>query len=427
MNSDEQGRMQKGREALARAVASTLGPAAREVVIEKGGRTLIATDGATVARELVLADEMEMAGARLLGQAAIRTYDAVGDGTATAVVLAQAMLAAARAQRAEGADLDRLKRGLDQAIRCVVGELDQAARLIKSKEELQTFASNLAGIPLVGEILADAMDKVGKDGLVTVGETDSVETTLDVIEGMHFGGGYLTPSFVTDAGEEECVLENACILVYEKPISTAQEMVPFLERVAAARRPLLVIAGDVTGEALATMVANNNRKSVRCCAVKVPHFGDSDRAALEDIAVLTGGVCFGAEPGAELSGVAVEHLGRATRVVVTREDTTIVEGGGKPRRIQERIEDLRDRAARVNSDPERGKLLERLCRLAGGHAVIRMGASGRGPRGRAGGAGISSRAGDRQAPRSRSRGARIPVRPDQRDQAPRPDLGPRAP
>jgi chaperonin GroEL len=367
-------RMQDGMDALALAVASTLGPRTREFPIQKeSGETVMAGDGVTVAREFTCSDQDEMAGARLLGGAALRTFDAVGDGTATAVTLAQAMLLAGRNQRAWDVDQNLLGRGMEQAIFSVSEALREMARPLHNTSELAAVAGSMAGIPLIGEVVADAMDKVGKDGTVTVEESDTGETTLDVTEGMQFDSGYLAPTFITDPEKQECVLENPYILIREQKISTADEIVPLLEKVAATGRPLLVVAETVEEQALATLVVNKMRGILLCCAVKSPSFGNNQRAALEDLAILTGGKCLGAEFALPLSAIAIEDLGSAGRVVVGEKSVVFGDGGGRSDHIRARCAQIRKQIETSASDYDREKLQERLCRLAGGVALIRMG------------------------------------------------------
>src|SRR3954463_6789575 len=367
----------RGVNQLADAVKVTLGPKGRNVVLEKkfGGPT-ITKDGVTVAKEIELRDPYENMGAQMVREVASKTSDNAGDGTTTATVLAEAIFREGLKYVTSGANPIGIQRGISKAIEAAVAQLDKIAKKVKDKEEIKQVATVSANWDTtIGEIIADAMDKVGKDGTITVEEAKSIETTLEVVEGMQFDKGYLSPYFVTNAEEMEAILENPYILIYEKKISSLKDMLPLLEKVAKAGRPLLIIAEDVEGEALATLVVNKLRGTLQVAAVKAPGFGDRRKAMLEDLAVLTGGQCITEDLGIKLENVKLEDLGRAKRVTIDKENTTVVEGEGKQADIQGRVNQIRRQIEETTSDYDREKLQERLAKLAGGVAVINVGAA----------------------------------------------------
>src|ERR671931_2481306 len=375
---DEEARasLLKGINVMAAAVAATLGPKGRNVVIDKKfGSPTITKDGVTVAKEIELKDPYEDMGAQMLKEVASKTSDIAGDGTTTATVLAQAIYREGLKNVTAGANPMGLKRGIDAAVDAVVEELKKLSKSTKDKKEIAqvaTIASN--NDKTIGNLLAEAMEKVGKDGVITVEESKSAETKLDVVEGMQFDRGYLSPYFVTDAERMECVLEDACILIHEKKISVMKDMLPLLEQVARSGKPFLIIAEDVEGEALATLVVNKLRGTLSGCAVKAPGFGDRRKAMLEDIAVLTGGNVISEDLGIKLENVTLNMLGRPKRVTVDKENTTIIEGAGKAKDIEGRVKQIRTQIDETTSDYDREKLQERLAKLVGGVAVIKVGA-----------------------------------------------------
>src|SRR6187549_1576431 len=333
----------RGVNKLAKAVKATLGPRGRNVVLDKKfGSPTVTKDGVTVAKEIELEDPYENMGAQMVREVASKTSDAAGDGTTTATVLAEAIYREGLKYVTSGANPIGIQRGISKAIESAVGHLDKIAKKVKDKEEIKQVATVSANWDTtIGEIIADAMDKVGKDGTITVEEAKSIETTLDVVEGMQFDKGYLSPYFVTNAEAMECKLEDAYILNYEKKISSLKDLLPILEKVAKLGKPLLIIAEEVEGEALATLVVNKLRGTINVCAVKAPGFGDRRKAMLEDIAILTGGKFISEDLGLKLENVQVNDLGRAKRVTIEKENTTIVEGGGKKEGIQSRIGQIR--------------------------------------------------------------------------------------
>ncbi|MFQ3669872.1 MAG: chaperonin GroEL [Verrucomicrobiia bacterium] len=367
----------RGVEKLAKAVKATLGPAGRNVVLDKKfGSPTITKDGVTVAKEIELENPYENIGAQLVREVASKTSDIAGDGTTTATVLAESIYREGLKNVTAGSNPTSLKRGIDKAVAAIVEELNKISKKVKDKEEIKQVATVSANWDTtIGEIIADALDKVGKDGTVTVEEAKTIETTLEVVEGMQFDKGYLSPYFVTNAEDLEAVLENAYLLIHEKKISNLKDMLPLLEKVAKSGKPLLVIAEDVEGEALATLVVNKLRGTLQVCAVKAPGFGDRRKAMLEDIAILTGGRLLSEDLGIKLENVQLEDLGRAKRVVVDKENTTIIEGAGKPADIQGRVGQIRRQIEETTSDYDREKLQERLAKLAGGVAVINVGAA----------------------------------------------------
>jgi chaperonin GroEL len=367
----------RGVEKLARAVKATMGPAGRNVVLDKKfGSPVITKDGVTVAKEIELEERYENIGAQLVREVASKTSDIAGDGTTTATVLAEAIYKAGLKNVTAGANPTELKRGIDKAVEAIVAELQKISKKVKDKEEIRQVATVSANWDtMVGEIIADALDKVGKDGTVTVEEAKTIETTLEVVEGMQFDKGYLSPYFVTNAEDQEAVLENAYLLIHEKKISSMKDLLPLLEKVAKSGKPLLIIAEEVEGEALATLVVNKLRGTLQVCAVKAPGFGDRRKAMLEDIAILTGGKCLTEDLGIKLENVGLEDLGKAKRLVVDKENTTIIEGSGKNADIQGRVSQIRRQIEETTSDYDREKLQERLAKLAGGVAVINVGAA----------------------------------------------------
>jgi chaperonin GroEL len=367
----------RGVEKLAKAVKATLGPSGRNVILDKKfGSPTITKDGVTVAKEIELEDPYENMGAQLVREVASKTSDIAGDGTTTATVLAESIYKEGLRNVTAGANPTSLQRGIMKAVEAIVEELKKISKKVSDRTEIAQVATVSANWDkTIGEIIADAMDKVGKDGTITVEEAKSIETTLEVVEGMQFDKGYLSPYFVTNAEAMEAVLENPYILIHEKKISSLKDMLPLLEKVAKAGRPLLIIAEDVEGEALATLVVNKLRGTLQVCAVKAPGFGDRRKAMLEDIAVLTGGRCITEDLGIKLENVKLEDLGRTKRATIDKENTTIVEGEGKQVDIKGRIAQIRRQIEETTSDYDREKLQERLAKLAGGVAVINVGAA----------------------------------------------------
>ncbi|MBK9989233.1 MAG: chaperonin GroEL [Verrucomicrobia bacterium] len=367
----------RGVELLSRAVKVTLGPKGRNVVIDKKfGSPTVTKDGVTVAKEVELPDPYENIGAQMVKEVASKTSDTAGDGTTTATVLAEGIYREGLKNVTAGANPVYLKRGIDKAVEAAVAELARVSKKVNDREEIRQVATVSANWDTtIGEIIADAMDKVGKDGTITVEEAKSIETTLEVVEGMQFDKGYLSPYFVTNAESQEVVLEDAHVLIHEKKIGNLQEMLPLLQTVAKSGKPLLIIAEEVEGEALAALVVNKIRGTLNVCAVKAPGFGDRRKAMLEDIAVLTGGKCITEDLGLKLENITLADLGKAKRIVVDKENTTIVEGSGKSSDIQGRVKQLRRQIEETTSDYDKEKLQERLAKLAGGIAVINVGAS----------------------------------------------------
>jgi chaperonin GroEL len=367
----------KGVNKLARAVIATLGPKGRNVVLDKKfGSPTVTKDGVTVAKEIELEDPYENMGAQMVREVASKTSDAAGDGTTTATVLAEAIYSQGLKFVTSGANPIGIQRGINKAVEAAVEHLNKIKKNVKDKEEIKQVATVSANWDnTIGEIIADAMDKVGKDGTITVEEAKSIETTLDVVEGMQFDKGYLSPYFVTNAETMEVKMEDAYILIYEKKISSLKDLLPLLEKIAKIGKPLLVISEEVEGEALATLVVNKLRGTINVCAVKAPGFGDRRKALCEDIAILTGGKFISEDLGVKLEGVTLEDLGRAKSIVVDKENTTIVEGSGKSSDIQGRVNQIRRQIEETTSDYDREKLQERLAKLAGGVAVINVGAA----------------------------------------------------
>jgi chaperonin GroEL len=367
----------RGVEILTRAVKVTLGPKGRNVVLDKKfGSPAITKDGVTVAKEVELPDPYENIGAQLVKEVASKTNDSAGDGTTTATVLAEAVYKEGLKHVTAGANPIYLKRGIDKAVDAAVADLAKASKKVNAREEIRQVATVSANWDTtIGEIIADAMDKVGKDGTITVEEAKSIETTLDVVEGMQFDKGYLSPYFATNQESLEAVLEDAYVLIHEKKISSLNELLPLLQAVSKTGKPLLIIAEDVEGEALAALVVNKIRGVLNVAAVKAPGFGDRRKAILEDIAVLTGGRLLSEDLGIKLENVTLADLGKVKRVVIDKENTTIVEGAGKSSDIQGRVKQLRRQIDETTSDYDREKLQERLAKLAGGVAVINVGAT----------------------------------------------------
>lgn len=366
-----------GLQKLSDAVKVTLGPAGRNVVLDKKfGSPTITKDGVTVAKEIELPDPFENMGAQMVREVASKTSDVAGDGTTTATILAEAIFREGLKVVTAGANPTEVKRGIDKAVDAVVDAIEKMSKKVKDHQEIAQVASISAnGDTKIGEIIADAMDKVGKDGTITVEESKTIETILDVVEGMQFDKGYLSPYFITNAETMECVLDDPYILIHEKKISNLQDMLPLLQNVAKTGKPILIIAEEVEGEALATLVVNKLRGTLQACAVKAPGFGDRRKAMLEDIAILTGGKCLTEDLGIKLENVKLEDLGRAKRVTIDKENTTIVEGAGKTSDIQGRVAQIKRQIEETTSDYDREKLQERLAKLAGGVAVINVGAA----------------------------------------------------
>lgn len=367
----------KGVNLLADTVTVTLGPKGRNVVLDKSfGAPTVTKDGVTVAKEIELEDKFENMGAQMVKEVASKTSDVAGDGTTSATVLARAIFAEGAKMVAAGHDPMSLKRGIDRAVTAITAELKSLSKPTKDQREIAQVgtisANNDAGI---GEIIAEAMNKVGKEGVITVEEAKSLDTTLEVVEGMQFDRGYLSPYFVTDPDKMECVIEDAYLLIHEKKISAMKDLLPVLESIARTGKPFLIIAEDLEGEALATLVVNKIRGTLHCAAVKAPGFGDRRKAMLEDIAILTGGKVIAEELGIKLENVTLNDLGRAKRIVIDKDNTTIVDGAGKKGDIEGRIKQIRAQVEETTSDYDREKLQERLAKLVGGVAVIRVGAA----------------------------------------------------
>jgi len=370
-------KMVEGVNILANAVKVTLGPKGRNVVIERsfGGPT-ITKDGVSVAKEIELKDKLQNMGAQMVKEVASKTSDVAGDGTTTATVLARAIYREAVTLVAAGHDPMNIKRGIDKAVETVIEAIKNLSQPTKGKNEIAQVGTISANSDkAIGDIIAEAMDKVGKEGVITVEEAKGLETTLEVVEGMQFDRGYLSPYFVTDADRMECVLENALVLIHEKKISNMKDLLPVLEQVAKSGQPLLIIAEEVEGEALATLVVNKIRGTLHVCAVKAPGFGDRRKAMLEDIAILTGGQCVAEELGLKLETTTSAELGRAKRIVINKDNTTIIDGAGKKANIQARVQQIRAQIEETSSDYDREKLQERLAKLVGGVAVINVGAA----------------------------------------------------
>jgi chaperonin GroEL len=376
-NEEARGALLRGVNITAAAVKATLGPKGRNVVLaKKYGSPTITKDGVAVAKEIELKDAFEDMGAQMLKEVAAKTSDVAGDGTTTATVLAQAIFREGLKNVTAGANPMALQRGIEKAVAGVVVELKKLSKSTKDKHEIAQVATIAANNDkTIGNLISEAMEKVGKDGVITVEESKSAETVLDLVEGMQFDRGYLSPYFVTDAERMEVVLEDAIVLIYEKKLSVMKDMLPLLEQVAKAGKPLLIIAEDVEGEALATLVVNKLRGTLHCCAVKAPGFGDRRKAMLEDVATLTGGKAITEDLGIKLENIKLDDLGRIKKVVVDKDNTTIVEGAGKSSAIEGRIKQIRAQIEETSSDYDKEKLQERLAKLAGGVAVIKVGAA----------------------------------------------------
>ena len=369
--------LKKGVDKLAEAVRVTLGPKGRNVVLDrKFGSPTVTKDGVTVAKEIELEDPYENMGAQMVKEVASKTSDVAGDGTTTATILAQAIFREGLRNVTAGANPMAIKRGVEKAIQVVFDEISKMSKAVPGRKEIAQIGTISANNdPAIGDLIAEAMEKVGKDGVITVEEAKSTETTLDLVEGMQFDRGYLSPYFVTDAEKMEAVLEDPMILIHDKKISTMKDLLPILEKVAQMGKPLMVVAEDVEGEALATMVVNKLRGTIKVCAVKAPGFGDRRKAMLEDIAVLTGGRVISEEVGFKLENATTADLGKAKKVTVDKENTTIVEGGGSTKDIKDRVGQIRKQIDDSTSDYDKEKLQERLAKLAGGVAVISVGAA----------------------------------------------------
>ncbi|MFQ5570828.1 MAG: chaperonin GroEL [Rhodothermales bacterium] len=376
-DADARGALKRGVDKLADAVKVTLGPKGRNVIIEKKfGAPTITKDGVTVAKEVELEDKVENVGAQMVKEVASKTSDVAGDGTTTATVLAQAIMTAGLKNVTAGANPMDLKRGVDKAVKAVVVNLQEQSREIEGKNEISQVATVSANNDsAIGVLIADAFEKVGKDGVITVEEARGTETNLDVVEGMQFDRGYLSPYFVTNADNMETVLEDTFILIHDKKISAMKDLLPVLEKVAQMGHQLLVIAEDVEGEALATLVVNKLRGTLKVAAVKAPGFGDRRKAMLEDIAILTGGTVISEEKGYRLENATLDYLGRAKRIVLNKDSTTVVDGAGSTDQIKARSNQIKQQIETTTSDYDREKLQERLAKLSGGVAVLKIGAA----------------------------------------------------
>jgi len=376
-DSDARAKLKKGIDQLAKAVKVTLGPKGRNVVIEKKfGAPTITKDGVTVAKEIEVEDALENMGVQMVKEVASKTSDIAGDGTTTATILAQSIYTEGLKNVTAGSNPTELKRGIELAVNSVVAELKKMSREVAGKKEIaQVGAISANNDETIGNLISDAMEKVGKDGVITVEEAKSIETSLDVVEGMQFDRGYVSPYFVTDAENMEAVLEDPAILIHDKKISNMKDLLPILEKTAQMGKGLLIIAEDIEGEALATLVVNKLRGTLKVAAVKAPGFGDRRKAMLEDIAILTGGRVISEEAGFKLENTTTEDLGTAKRVTMDKDNTTIVEGGGKSADIKGRVGQIRTQIENTTSDYDREKLQERLAKLAGGVAVIKIGAA----------------------------------------------------
>ena len=367
----------RGVNVLADAVTVTLGPKGRNVVLEKSyGAPTVTKDGVTVAKEIELEDKFENMGAQMVKEVASKTSDVAGDGTTTATVLARSIFTEGTKMVAAGHDPMSLKRGIDRAVAAVVGELKNLSKPTKDRREIaQVGTISANNDSTIGDIIAEAMEKVGKEGVITVEEAKGLETTLEVVEGMQFDRGYLSPYFVTDPERMDAKLEDAYVLIHEKKISSMKDLLPILESIAKTGKPFLLVSEDIEGEALATLVVNKLRGTLACTAVKAPGFGDRRKAMLEDIAILTGGKVIAEELGIKLESVTLQDLGRAKRIVVDKDNTTIIDGAGKKADIEGRIKQIRTQIEETTSDYDREKLQERLAKLVGGVAVVRVGAA----------------------------------------------------
>jgi chaperonin GroEL len=376
-STEARARLKRGVDQLADAVKVTLGPKGRNVVIDKKfGSPTVTKDGVTVAKEVELEDEIENMGAQMVKEVATKTSDLAGDGTTTATVLAQAIYREGLKSVTAGANPMALKRGIESAVETVVAELKKISVPTSGRKDIKQVATISAnGDAEIGDKIADAMDKVGKDGVITVEEAKSLETTLETVDGMQFDRGYLSPYFITDPEKMECTVEDAYILIYDKKVSTMKDLLPVLEKVAQSGRPLLIVAEDVEGEALATLVVNKLRGTLKVCAVKAPGFGDRRKEMLRDIAILTGGQVISEELGLKLENTTLNDLGRAKRVIVDKDNTTVVDGKGKDADIEGRKAEIKAQIEKSTSDYDKEKLQERLAKLAGGVAVLNVGAA----------------------------------------------------
>jgi len=370
-------KIMKGVDTLANAVKVTLGPRGRNVVIEKSwGAPLITKDGVTVAKEIELEDKFENMGAQMVKEVASKTSDMAGDGTTTATLLAQAIYREGSKLAAAGMNPMSLKRGIDKSVGIVIAELKKSSKALRDKKEItQVGTISANNDSTIGEIISEAMEKVGKEGVITVEEAKSMDTTLEIVEGMQFDRGYVSPYFVTDPEKMEVVLEDPYILLYDKKISVMQDLVPILEQIARSGRPLLIVAEDLEGEALATLVVNKIRGTLKCAAVKAPGFGDRRKAMLEDLAILTGGKVVSEELGIKLDSITLDDLGTCKRLHIDKDNTTIVDGAGSPADIEGRVKQIRAQIEETTSDYDKEKLQERLAKLVGGVAVIKVGAA----------------------------------------------------
>lgn len=369
--------LKRGVDQLTNAVKVTLGPKGRNVIIDKKfGAPTVTKDGVTVAKEIELEDPIENMGAQMVREVASKTSDVAGDGTTTATVLAQAIFSEGLKNVTAGANPMDLKRGIDMAVEAITKELKKISKEVEGKKEIANVGAISANNDkAIGELIADAMERVGKDGVITVEEAKGTETSMEVVEGMQFDRGYLSPYFVTDAETMEAVLENPYILIHDKKISAVKDILPILEKISQSGRSLLIIAEDVEGEALATLVVNKLRGTLKVCAVKAPGFGDRRKAMLEDIAILTNGTVISEEKGFKLENATLAYLGTAKKVVVDKDNTTIVEGSGKPEEIKKRINEIKIQIEKTTSEYDREKLQERLAKLSGGVAVLKIGAA----------------------------------------------------
>jgi len=376
-DEDARKKILKGVTTLSDAVKSTLGPKGRNAILDKKfGAPTITKDGVTVAKEIELKDPYENMGAQLVREVASKTSDVAGDGTTTATVLAYSIYKEGMKHAAAGANTMEIKRGIEKAVEAVVGELKKNSKTIQDKKEIAQVGTISANNDSeIGNLIADAMDKVGKDGVITVEEAKSMQTTLDVVEGMQFDRGYISPYFVTDPERMECSLEDVLILIHEKKISSMKDLLPILEQTAKMGKPLMIIAEEVEGEALATLVVNKLRGTLQVCAVKAPGFGDRRKAMLEDIAILTGGTMIAEDLGIKLENIKITDLGKAKKITVDKENTTIVEGAGDHNKIQGRVKQIKAQIDETSSDYDREKLQERLAKIVGGVAVINVGAA----------------------------------------------------
>ena len=374
---DARDRLKAGADVLANAVKVTLGPRGRNVILDKKfGSPTITNDGVTIAKEIELKDPWENMGAQMVKEVATRTQDVAGDGTTTATILAQSMIHEGLKNVTAGANPMFLKKGIHKAVDAAVDYIKKQSKQVRKREEIASVATISSNNDTeIGELIADAMEKVGKDGVITVEEAKGMETSLEVVEGMQFDRGYLSPYFVTDAERMETVLEDAYILIHDKKISAMKDMLPVLEKIAQLNKPLLIIAEDVEGEALATLVVNKLRGTLQVAAVKAPGFGDRRKAMLEDVSVLTGGRVVSEETGFKLENATVTDLGRAKKITIDKDNTTIIEGAGKAQKVKERINQIKVQIEDTTSDYDREKLQERLAKLAGGVAVITVGAA----------------------------------------------------